>query len=622
MERQVRLLIIFVLLIQMATGSIAPKHEFRAAWVATVQNLDFPRSKTSVTAQKNEITSMLNSLQQNGFNAVVFQVRPACDALYDSNYEPWSHYLTGVSGKVPDPYYDPLEYFIAEAHARGIELHAWFNPYRVISEINPSNLHSSHVYHQHPEWVLSITSGRSSSADFELGIMYANTLFLNSENLTRETTGTTTILDPGKAAVREYVLKVYMDVVNRYDVDGIHMDDYFYPYDGINDEDAATFTAEARGFSDINDWRRDNINLMVASIYDSIQAVKPWVKFGVSPFGIWKSGLPTGIVGLSSYSAIYCDPIAWLQAGKVDYITPQLYWPFGGGQDYGALMPWWADSISTHNRHLYVGHAPYRMTSYHNWTAEELPRQIRLNRTTDGCEGSVFFRIWSGVLNNPKGFLDSLNNDLYQYPALTPPMLWKDSIPPEPPDSVYASFNGSECMVTWQPSRTASDGDLPTGYIIYRSMDTPINTNDPANIAAIVPSEDTEYTDFTNYQYSYAVAALDLLNNESPLKVAEYLGFDWEESVNQLSDQLILHDNFPNPFNPVTNITYELPASGLVEIHVCDITGRTVETLVNQIMPAGLHSVSWRAAQYSSGVYFYRITSGSYSAVNKMILMK
>ena len=631
MKRQLQVLAsLFILASQVLIGDIGPKYEFRSVWIATAAP-DFPLSY-SVSAQKSEIRNMLDILKNAGFNSVIFQVRPGCDAFYDSNYEPWSHLLTGTSGQAPNPFYDPLNYFISQAHIRGMELHAWFNPYRVSTLSNLGNLDTSHVYHQHPEWVLTVVNRGASDIIPETGGMYSNTLLMENEDTNRDERTTTVILDPGQAAVREYVINVFMDVVNRYAIDGVHMDDYFYPYGGMGNEDAATFAAEPRGFTDIHDWRRDNINLLVQGIYDSIQVVKPWVKYGVSPFGIWKSGVPPGIVGLSSYYAIYCDPIAWLQAGTVDYITPQLYWPFGGGQDYGTLMPWWADSIATHDRHLYVGHAPYRISDYHNWSAEELPNQIRLNRQTAGCQGSVFFRIRNGVMNNPKGFLDSLRNDFYRFPAITPVMTWKDSIPPLSPCSVTVEQVADDYHISWCHPAAASDGDSATKYVIYRFDSLAVDIENSTNILAIVPGTETQYTDQVTGWHYYAVTALDRISNESAPVAATPLG---NLTAGSLPEQFKLYPAYPNPFNPKTTIRYVLPRQISVKITIYNLLGELIKILVDKQQTAGAKSVEWdatntRGIPVSAGVYLYQIRVGDPSKgsghhfvqTKKMILLK
>jgi uncharacterized lipoprotein YddW (UPF0748 family) len=298
-------------------AQISPKREFRGAWIATVTNLDWPTSRSSTTAeQQDQLITILNSLKAAGINAVVFQVRTECDALYNSSIDPWSYWLTGAQGTAPNPPYDPLEFAVAEAHKRGMEIHAWFNPYRAVRNVSGAYTQAAnHVSVIHPDWMLYFPGGNQK------------------------------IVNPGLPQVRGYVASVVADIVRRYDVDGVHADDYFYPYPaspfpGITNEDTAAFSAYPNGFTNIKDWRRDNVNRLLQQIHDSIQVIKPHVKFGMSPFGIWRNGVPPGIFGLDAYDQIYADAIAWLHDQSIDYLTPQLYWAFGGGTDYGLLQDW------------------------------------------------------------------------------------------------------------------------------------------------------------------------------------------------------------------------------------------------------------------------------------------
>ena len=464
-----------------------PKREFRAAWIATVANLDWPDSPhESVEDQKAELVRLLDQLKEAGINTVIFQVRNECDAMYDSPYEPWSYWLTGSQGMAPSPYYDPLKFAIKEAHKRGMEFHAWFNPYRAERHVGSHAMASNHVTRAHPDWVIQI-------GDFKF-------------------------LDPGIPAVREYVTKVIMDVVARYDVDGVHFDDYFYPYppNNITNQDDDTFARYSDGYTDRGDWRRHNVNLLVKMVHDSINAVKPWVKFGISPFGIWKPSNPPGISGMNAYSTIYCDALAWLNAKTVDYLAPQLYWKIGGAQDYSLLMPWWADHIN--GRHLYPGQALYRVSNG-NFTASEIPRQIALNRANDKCEGSILFRA-KNIPENPRGVTDSLKNNYYKYPALKPVMSWKDSIPPMAPgDPIFTRLEGSAIAgLQWANSPKASDGDSAWQYVVYNFYSNigPQDFESAENIADVSPmnrfipkrgnGEGPKY---------FAVSALDRLGNES-----------------------------------------------------------------------------------------------------------
>ncbi len=476
-----------------STAQAPPKREFRAAWLATVDNLDWPVRGDTPQNQKNQLIVLMDGMKAAGINTVIFQVRPECDALYASAYEPWSYHLTGTQGSGPSPFYDPLEFAIQEAHKRGMELHAWFNPYRAEKAINRYPLASSHVYVQHPDWILSFPSS----------------------NLR--------ILNPGLEQVREFVARVVADVVRRYDVDGIHADDYFYPYSPIiSTEDAATFTAYPRGFTNIGDWRRDNVNLLMKMIMDSVNTIKPSVKFGMSPFGIWKNGVPPGITGLDAYSSIYGDAIAWLQQKTVDYLTPQLYWKIGGSQDYAKLSAWWADSCARNGRHLYPGLASYRMTSGSgDWPASEILSQVRINRGNPKIQGEVYFRAALGLVENTKGFADSLKTGMYRYPALLPVMMWKDTIAPFMPRNIrYEKISPSApAAILWDLPLTAPDGDSAKRYAVYRfdhAPSLPAELADARNMIDVVGARSfTPPTPPPGGPYSYVVTALDRNYNES-----------------------------------------------------------------------------------------------------------
>ncbi len=466
-----------------------PKREVRAAWVASVTNLDWPTSPSRTTAQKKQdAIDLLNELKASGINTIIFQVRTECDALYQSNFDPWSYWLTGQQGTPPSPYFDPLQFWIEESHKRGMELHAWFNPYRAERSVGSYTLSSQHVVNTNPSWVITIAGFR--------------------------------FLDPGLPQVMNYISSVVYDVVSRYDVDGVHFDDYFYPYppNQITTQDQQTFQQYPRGFTNINDWRRNNVNMMIKMVHDTIKSIKPWVKFGVSPFGIWRPGYPAGITGMDAYATIYCDALAWLRAKSIDYLTPQLYWPFGGGQDYAKLMPWWADSVAKYGLHYYPGHAFYRVSV---WTSpSELPNQIRLYRTNPKVQGGVFFRAWN-FLENPRGVTDSMKNDLFRYKALNPVMAFKDTIKPNPPRNLrYEKINGVYGL-RWDVPLTASDGDTAKRYVVYRfstSNIQPADLENPARIDDIVGSR--QHIPSTLGQtgpFYFVVTALDRNYNESAM---------------------------------------------------------------------------------------------------------
>lgn len=478
--------VIFSLNILLAV-SAAPKHEFRGVWLSTVANIDWPVQRTDSEAKKKtDLLRFLDTMKEAGINAILFQVRPSCDAMYPSPYEPWSYWFSGQQGKGPsaDSLWDPLAFAVEEAHQRGMELHAWVNPYRAV--VNPvmadsvDYISERHISRQRPDWLLKFNS------------VY--------------------ILDPGKAEVRDYICKIFMDIVNRYDIDGLHMDDYFYPYSPIQNEDTLTFIEENRGFTDIHDWRRDNINQLVKMVSDSIDAVKPWVKWGISPFGIYRPGTPEGIEGFDAWSVLYCDPPAWLQAGTVDYITPQLYWPFGGGQDYGKLMPWWAELSRKYKRHFYPGQALYRAAS-DRFPQGEIPRQIRLNREVKGCQGSIFFTA-NNFYSNPKNTIDSLKLDLYHYPALWPVLEHQAGSPPASP-KVFSERIPEGVRIGWTPV------DNTWAYVIYRGRTRKELGRDGSSIIRITRDRGCAHDDTTGGSWYYAVSALDFHKSESRLTYAE-----------------------------------------------------------------------------------------------------
>ncbi|MBA4251677.1 MAG: hypothetical protein C0425_08610 [Chlorobiaceae bacterium] len=481
------LVLLFFCFTNIYTQTPTPKWEVRGAWVASVSNLDWPTSPSiSSEAQMAQLITLLDSLKNVNINTVIFQIRPECDALYNSPFEPWSYWLTGTQGRAPSPYYDPLQFAIEEAHKRGMELHAWFNPYRAEGVVNRYTLANNHVVRTNPDWLITISNFR----------------FLN----------------PGLPQVRNHVLRVIMDVVRRYKVDGIHMDDYFYPYppNQITNQDTATFRLNARGFTDIGDWRRDNVNLLLRMLRDSLAAVNPGVKFGMSPFGIWRPGVPPGITGLDAYATIYCDAIAWLQQRSVDYYVPQLYWRIGGSQDFDRLQRWWADSVTANNRHFYPG-----MIYHATYTTSELPNQLRLNRANPKVHGSVYFR-GNNIRDNTLGFADTLRRSFFRNPAFPTIMNWKDVVNPNPPRNLrFDRIPGRAIAgLQWEVPLAASDHDTARFYGVYR---IPTNTITPG----VIDNSD-HLIDITGNKFDFppnvssaptqtffTVTALDENNNES-----------------------------------------------------------------------------------------------------------
>ena len=374
-----------------------PKYEFRGVWIATVDNIDWPVKGMSVDSQKAEYIRQLNMHQRNGMNAVIVQVRPAADAFYPSPYEPWSQWLTGIQGRPPSPWYDPLQFMIEEAHKRGMEFHAWCNPYRADFKVGTSSIGPSHITRLHPEWFLEY--------------------------------GDKKYFDPGNKKVQQYVTTVIANIVDRYDVDAVHMDDYFYPYRIAEKEfpDSINYLKYGNGMNK-DDWRRSNVDSIILMISKAIKKEKAWCKFGISPFGVWrnKNKDPDGSdtkAGQTNYDDLYADILLWLKKGWIDYVAPQLYWEFGHpAAPYEVLLDWW--SRHTYGRQCYIGLGIYRAGSNDAWKdSTQLPRQIKALRNTSNINGTIYFS--SKTFNrNPNGWNDSLKNNYYKAPALIPPMEW------------------------------------------------------------------------------------------------------------------------------------------------------------------------------------------------------
>lgn len=380
----------------------SPVYEFRGVWIATVDNIDWPeKNQFNVDSQKTDFIRQLDMHKRNGMNAVIVQVRPATDAFYPSPYEPWSQWLTGTQGKAPFPFYDPLQFMIEETHKRGMEFHAWINPYRATFSVRSSSIAPNHITRQHPEWFLT----------------YGNTKYF----------------DPGNKEGQQWVVNVVKDIVQRYDVDGVHMDDYFYPYKipGKEFPDWASYAKDPRGLNK-EDWRRSNTDSIISHLSIVIKQTKPWVKFGISPFGVWRNsdkdpeGSPTH-AGVTNYDDLYADILLWLKSSWIDYVTPQLYWESGHRVvAFETLIDWW--SKHTYGRHLYIGQGIYRAletspTSRAWRNPNELPKQIQLIRQYPTVQGSVYFSSKT-FESNPNGWSDSLRNNYYSTQALIPVMPW------------------------------------------------------------------------------------------------------------------------------------------------------------------------------------------------------
>lgn len=489
MRRIFALFISCICLLQHTYAQSSPKREFRAAWIATVANIDWP-SKPGLPSvqQQQEFIDRLDQLKRMGCNAVIVQVRPASDAFYESSIEPWSRYLTGRQGQPPFPYYDPLEFMIQQAHLRNMEFHAWFNPFRALTEAGKNPNPPNHVTKKHPDWVVNY-DGKA-------------------------------LLNPGLPEAREYVLNVILDVAKRYDIDAVHIDDYFYPYRvaGVEFNDAKAFSKYGQGFTNKADWRRNNVNLFISALNTNLKSIKSYMKFGVSPFGVWRNASkdPTGSPtrgGQTNYDDLYADVLLWMRNGWVDYCLPQLYWEHGHKLvAFEVLMPWW--DAHAYGRHMYYGLGAYRMTGSPTsiWTGtRELMSQLRDVRYETKTPGYAFYSTAS--FDKIKAPIQDSIARFNARVAFPPTMRWLDSIAPEPP-VVRAIPSSQGTLLRWDPVNPKKE---LMRFAVYRFVnDEPVNLNKTEKILTLTSASEFHDAEANKFRKStYVITALDRLWNES-----------------------------------------------------------------------------------------------------------
>lgn len=469
-------------------GIPAPKREFRGAWIQCVngQFQGMPAEK-----MQQLLIGQLNSLQRAGINAIIFQVRAEADALYKSSYEPWSRFLTGVQGKAPSPAWDPMQFMIDECHRRGMEFHAWINPYRAKTK-GTAALSPLHPYNKHPERF----------------VRYAGQLYF----------------DPALPENRKYICMIVRDIVNRYDVDAIHMDDYFYPYPNPGEDfpDGLSFARYGRGYESKADWRRDNVNVLIKELHETIRACKPWVKFGVSPFGIYRNAKndPNGsnTRGLQNYDDLYADVLKWVNEGWVDYNIPQIYWEIGHpAADYDTLIRWWAKHASA--RPLYIGQDVMRTVNkadLQHPQQNQMAAKMRLQRSLPAVQGSCQWYA-SAVTGNAGNYRTLLEKEYHRYPALLPASPFMDDKAPGKVKKLKMVWTYEGPVLFWTAPKAKHEMDKAVQYVVYRfDKEEKVNLEDPSHIVAI--TRDPYY--LLPYRggkdkYRYVVTALDRLHNES-----------------------------------------------------------------------------------------------------------
>lgn len=500
------LLLLFSFFSFSINAQYAPLREMRGVWIATVLNIDYPSVNTAdENTLKTDWIRLIDKHKAMGINALYVQIRPMADAFYKSNLVPWSRFLTGQSGAAPSNGFDPLAFMIQTAHERGMEFHAWMNPYRASMD-NPvvASFAENHVLRAHPDWC----------------ILYNKRYLMN----------------PGLPIVRAHIVDVVSEIVRNYDIDAIHFDDYFYPYKNGTEvlNDYATYTAYKGPFTNIEDWRRNNVDLLIYNLSKAIKAIKPRVQFGISPFGVWRNGYkdPEGSdtrAGLTCYDDLYADVRKWLREGWIDYVVPQVYWTMGFQiAEHERIVRWWAANSA--GKPVYVGHGAYRVgepsNREQNWSdPSEIPRQIRLSRSVQNIQGSVYFSSKS-LISNKLGVSDSLRYNYYRYTALTPEVI-KDvsALACEPPEvrAITSETNG-RVLLKWKPSILASRNQ-PFQYIIYRFPWGQVDFTNGQNIIAIIQGEPNLKNELTFFDLKgndtnlYAVTASDCFTYEKPKEV-------------------------------------------------------------------------------------------------------
>lgn len=490
-----------------------PPVEMRGAWIATVGNIDWPSEPgLSPERQRMQFDSILDVLKAMNMNAVFVQVRPAGDAFYNSNTIPWSKYLTGTQGTAPEPLYDPMEYMIKAAHDRRMEFHAWLNPYRATFDLDTAALSPLHPLRALPD-----------ESKAEWFFRYGRRYYFN----------------PASAKVRQYLVNVVKDIVIRYDIDGIHFDDYFYPYkeNGQELDDYNDFAKNPRKFNTIEDWRRDNVNRLIQEVSQNIKKIKPYVRFGIGPFGVWRNkdrdpvnGSDTR-AGITCYDDLYADVLLWLKNSWIDYVAPQIYWSIGfPPADYAVLVDWW--SKNTNGKQLYIGHAAYKIGNSGNdpnWNQPtEISKQIALNRSNPKVQGSLFFSAMS-LINNPLGVQDSLITNEYRSQALQPGMSYLSNVTPATPQICKVKGTESTIKIAWNVCNILKGDEMPFYYAVYRFSGERIgDLKDPRNLVYISPYNDEKWifedrTAVEGEYYTYIVTGFNRVNVQGEISAPVYI---------------------------------------------------------------------------------------------------
>ncbi len=561
-----------------------PKHEFRSFWLTTAASLDWPRG-TTPAEQQQSLRNIILRAKAMGMNAVIFQIASRGDAYYRSDRLPWASTLTGTIGR--DPGWDPLQFAIDLCQANGMELHAWFNVFNIGTATVTEPGAPLHITQTNPEWTVSMDGSRW--------------------------------LDPAYPGARNWVMANLQELISKYDIDAIHFD--FLRYGGSYPNDFANWLTYGGSFNSVNEWRVNNVSDIPRRTMAYVKANKPWVKVGSAPIGHYKTS--GGWPALFGYSNVAQDARGWMREGVNDYVVPQNYWkiypspPYTTSPEHSWITRDWAKE--TYGKHLYVG-----IGAYISGTVQQIPQMIDTSRVNN-VVGQVYFR-WDNIWGY--NVQTDLTGPFYQYrrPALVPNMTWRSQVAPGAPTIVDYNRVGTTHVISWSRGQHNDNGDTLQRFAVYRST----TETDPAAIVAnganlIGLSGGSSYTATgvnQNTSYTYVVTALSRNNVESaPSNVFNVPSATGIES-REIPEGYSLSQNFPNPFNPSTVISFQLPVDGDVNLAVYDALGREVAVLVDEPMSAGAHSVTFDAGQLASGVYIYVLTSGEVRLTHTMTLVK
>ena len=566
----------------LAEAPPSPKKEFRSIWVTTAWGLDWPKT-TSRSAQQNSLIGILDQMKRQNMNAIVFQVSARGDAYYQSERLPWAYNLTGTPGN--DPGWDPLAFLIEEARKRGLEVHAWYNPFAV-------------AYDSHND--------APASADIP-SVRFSNPEWMESQGW----------MNPGIPEAREWQVANVLELVENYDIDAIHFDRIRYASGGYGRDNSLMAEHNPEGLTSLADWRRWNVTEFVRLAYEGIHELRPTVRIGVTPLGHYDGGSTDGWGAAYGYSSVWQDSRHWAEMGYIDYIAPQVYWDIGTTTPprFAYIVNDWVEN-RRNDRFIFVG-----IAAYQPYVSNELHAQIDSTRTL-GADGQLYFRNDNVSNRNFSG--------RYDKQAIVPPMPWRSLSQPNPVRNLVADVTGAEVILEWEePTPGRGETDPLFRYLVYRAkvseaISDQLIIDNPAHIVALTGERsfvDEPETGENGEDYVYYIAALSRNNVEGEFVKTE-LSVVPTDAEHLVAEQFELLQNYPNPFNPATNITFTIPVSSHVTLEVFDVAGRRVATLVNENHSPGTHTVTWDASRVASGVYLYRLQAGDFRQTRSMMLMK